>query len=551
MKARLLHPNEDFDWDWALQAAADHEAARTGRRYNRDTKFDRQSGLPWNADALAADIELDALFKGMAQGDDCVFEVARKVILQGVRGDLDTIRHRQEILEDCLNRPTVVRELYAVAVQATQKRRGHFPGTLSRYPDWVLRDAIEAMTLFLEFLRNLRRIADQYGHEFMSPGWVRFFAMLKRDLDDDYLGLVQDHLSELQLRHGEVLSARLGRANKGNNYVLHRTPFRKWTLSAWWRGLFEERPPAYRFELHPRDEAGARALAGLRNRGISVAANALGQSAEHVRDFFGMLQAELAFYVGCINLHEQLRRKGEPTCMPVPAAPGQKRLSFRALYDVALTLSVHRRVVGNDANADLRNLTIITGPNTGGKSTFLRSVGLAQLMMQSGMFVPAESFCASLCDGLFTHYKREEDVNMESGKFDEELRRMSDIVDHIGPNSIILFNESFAATNEREGSEIARQIISALLERDVRVFCVTHMHELANGFYQRHMRNALFLRAERKADGARTFKLIEGEPLPTSFGEDLYDKIFAKRENATGLEKHDRHAMAKSAGLGV
>jgi len=72
-------------------------------------------------------------------------------------------------------------------------------------------------------------------------------------------------------------------------------------------------------------------------------------------------------------------------------------------------------------------------------------------MMQCGMFVGAESFAADLCAALFTHYKREEDATMKSGKFDEEIARMSDIVDGITPNSLVLFNESFAATNEREG----------------------------------------------------------------------------------------------------
>ena len=65
------------------------------------------------------------------------------------------------------------------------------------------------------------------------------------------------------------------------------------------------------------------------------------------------------------------------------------------------------------------------------------------------------------CDGVFTHYKREEDATMESGKLDEELARMSDIVDHITPGCILLCNESFASTNEREGSQIARQIVTA------------------------------------------------------------------------------------------
>ncbi|GLI35569.1 hypothetical protein DAMNIGENAA_30020 [Desulforhabdus amnigena] len=67
----------------------------------------------------------------------------------------------------------------------------------------------------------------------------------------------------------------------------------------------------------------------------------------------------------------------------------------------------------------------------GGKSIFLRSIGLAQLMMQCDMFVPAESFSSNVCEGLFTHYKREEDPAMKSGKLDEELSRMSEIVDNL------------------------------------------------------------------------------------------------------------------------
>jgi DNA mismatch repair ATPase MutS len=140
--------------------------------------------------------------------------------------------------------------------------------------------------------------------------------------------------------------------------------------------------------------------------------------------------------------------------------------------------------------------------------------------------VPAESFCANVCEGIFTHYRREEDTTMKSGKFDEELSRMSGIVDHLKANSMLLFSESFAATNDREGSEIARQIVSALLEKRIKVFFVTHLYEFAHGFYDKTMPNAIFLRAERQVDGMRTFKLMEGEPLQTSYGEDLYDRIF-------------------------
>jgi DNA mismatch repair ATPase MutS len=125
---------------------------------------------------------------------------------------------------------------------------------------------------------------------------------------------------------------------------------------------------------------------------------------------------------------------------------------------------------------------------------------------------------------------------MKSGKLDEELNRMSDIVDQLTPNSTVLFSESFAATNEREGSEIARQIISALLEKSIKVFFVTHLYEFAHGFYDKKMENAIFLRAERQPDGGRTFKLSEGEPLQTSYGEDLYNKIFNSIAGNDGIK---------------
>jgi DNA mismatch repair ATPase MutS len=215
-----------------------------------------------------------------------------------------------------------------------------------------------------------------------------------------------------------------------------------------------------------------------------------------------------------------------PIAFPTPVPSGERSHEFSGLYDVTLCLTMNHGVVGNALHAKQKNLVIITGANQGGKTTFLRSIGLAQLMMQCGLFVGADDFKAEICSALFTHYKREEDTSMKSGKFDEELARMSDIVEHLVPNSILLFNESFAATNEREGSEIATQIVRALLEKGMKVFYVTHLYEFARGFFNEKDKSAIFLRAEREADGTRTFKLAEGEPLQTSYGQDLYNKVF-------------------------
>jgi DNA mismatch repair ATPase MutS len=115
---------------------------------------------------------------------------------------------------------------------------------------------------------------------------------------------------------------------------------------------------------------------------------------------------------------------------------------------------------------------------------------------------------------------------MTHGKFDEELARMNAIADHITPTSLLLCNESFASTNEREGSEIARGIVYALLESGVKVIYVTHLYDLASSINARHNPADLFLRAERRPDGVRTFRLLPGEPEPTSYGEDSFLRVF-------------------------
>lgn len=107
---------------------------------------------------------------------------------------------------------------------------------------------------------------------------------------------------------------------------------------------------------------------------------------------------------------------------------------------------------------------------------------------------------------------------------------MSDIANLLSPNSMLLCNESFSSTNDREGSEIARQIVRALLESCVKVFFVTHLCEFAHSLYSREAGDTLFLRAERMPDGTRTFRLIEGRPLETSFGEDVYREVFSVAE---------------------
>jgi len=551
VKVFLLHRDQDFAVKRGLSDGIFHAMASgdlfavTNARRNLEREREKNASLfaaaPGSDDALTQDLELETLWNAMAAGDEFLFETAKRAVLSSL-SDPEAISYRQHVLADCLERPEAVRQLYELALEALENERtvGAFWSGAS--PDRILSRSVQVLTLHVDVLKRLRQIAEEQGEHFRSEGFTRFFAMLREELSNDYLQTVEHHLRELQFKRGVLESAELAKGLKARNHIVRRQREQSWKE----RLPFGDRPPSYSFDIHPRDEAGFKALEEIRGKGINLVANAVAQSADHVKSFFSMLRLELAFYLGCLNLRESLDEKGEPTCFPTPLGAGQLALAAEAIYDVCLTLHLDDRAIANDVNADGKSLVMITGANQGGKSTLLRSLGLAQLMMQSGMFVGAQSFRADVCAGVFTHYKREEDDAMESGKLDEELARMSVIADRIRPNSILLCNESFASTNEREGSEIARQVVRALLAKQIKVFFVTHMYDLSHRFHAQGLDTALFLRAERQPGGRRTFKLVEGEPLSTSYGEDSYRRIFGASVGVDQVrDNHDEEHVEK------
>jgi hypothetical protein len=487
---------------------------------------DRDTGLqPWLpaflADMVEDDLELTTLYKAMAAGDRFLYDVAKKVVPLS-ETDPVVIEYRQDVLADCMANHAVVQQMYAIAVDAVEVRHKIFlGGMLSREPQAMLRTSGEILELLVGNLKELRTLCDQNADTFGSAGFRQFLKMITDELSDTYLAQLDEHLAEFRLPRGALLSAQLGLGNKGRHHILHRPP-----RLSWWDKLTANHHRGCGFELSPRDQAGAQALTELAGRALNDAANTVTQSADHVKGFFERLRTELGFYLGCVNLQTRLTDLGVPICFPTPTPITPHEFRCRDLRDVGLCLTTTKPVAGNDIDAGAKSLIVITGANEGGKSTFLRSVGTAQTMMQAGMFVTAESLQANVTRGIFTHFKREEDATMTHGKLDEELARMSDIADHIGTQSLLLCNESFASTNEREGSQIARGVIDALLGAGIKIVFVTHLYDLAHSLHTRQNTGYLFLRAERRDDGVRTFRLLPGEPESTSYGEDSFRRVF-------------------------
>lgn len=489
---------------------------------DRDPDLDAKP-LEENQD-LARDLGLETLIEAMAAGDPYLREVAAGVLLTSMER-VEDINYRQQVLIDCQQHPGEVQALYDLAVHAIESKRRIRWGLFGDHPGSVLHHSVALLTELTDHLTHLRRFSTTHADLFESEALRALFTMVDHDLDDAYMATLMDHLARLGFPNGVFMTATLDSGCRGTNYVL-RKPI---SVKRSWRDLlsFGRQAGVYSHRIPERDENGARTLSHLKDRGLNQAANAAAQSAEHVLDFFNRLRWELGFYIGALHLHERLQQSQLPVCLPIAQPVGRLALEGRDVCDAGLGLRTSARLVGSDLDANGKTLVMITGANQGGKSTFLRALGLAQLMMQAGLFVTANAFSASISTGLFTHYRREEDSAMRSGKLDEELKRMSEIADSVTPGGMVLFNESFACTNEREGSDIARNIISALQDSGVRIFYVTHMFDLSNGLALRARASDAFLRAERHDDGSRTFRIRPGAPEPTSYGRDLYSEVFA------------------------
>ncbi len=491
-----------------------------------DRDFDPKAEPPPQWPEVAQDLEVDTLLAAMGQDDGFLRDVAARMLMAACgAGDARIIAYRQGALRDALDHPEQVRALYALVVEAIDSRKKHLfgLGLFGRYPSFNLRGAVELLQTFVQFLRRLRQQADSLSGSFRSEAFGTLFASLQHDISDDYFNAVQQHLETLRFRHGELFSANLGPGNAGKDYVLHAG---NGSRPGWLARLLHKAPPEFTFRLPDRDEAGAQALSALVDRGLNDVANAMAQATDHVLSFFELLRAELGFYVACLNLHQGLSALDVPVCMPTFQPIGSLHLNAQGLCDPTLALTLQRAPVGNALNADGKTLVAVTGANQGGKSTFLRSVGLAQIMLHAGLFVAAQSYEGDLARGVFTHYKREEDAELQGGKLDEELDRMRAIAETIQPGALWLSNESFASTNAREGSELLLQVVDALRQRGIKVALVTHLFDAARQLQMQDAERVCMLRAERRDDGSRSFRLEVGGALQTSYGADLYAKVF-------------------------
>lgn len=473
---------------------------------------------------LFLDLGLAVVVEAMAAGDDSVKGVAQSALAMPLES-VQAISYRQAVLADFLAEPWMARRLHELASEAVAAERREFLGTFARSPELVLSRSLRLVARYADVLEQMHsELAAPLGGS-PSAGLSRLGRALDEDAGPDRLAAIRARLKELAFAGGVVMGAGLGGGLRGADYVLKSPPQDE---RGWLARLMRRRPEGFHFEVSERDESGLRLLGELRSKGLAQAARAVQAAADDMLAFFRQMRTEAAFYVGCVNLRDALATAGVSVSMPVPV-PEPMALCARSLADPVLALGGGGTPVANDVPADGARLILVTGPNQGGKSTFLRSLGTAQVFMMCGLFVPAAAYRSSLTPDVLTHFPRREEEGMTKGRLAEELARLSSIVDDLNPGCLFLLAESFASTNEEEGSAIASEVLAAMADAGVRVAFVTHLLELAGELAREP--GVVSLRAERLGDGERTYRMLEGLPETTSHARDVYEEIFGPTGN--------------------
>lgn len=540
---------------------------------NRDWMNEEQY---FDANSIIQDLSLHILFrmasrqvfrengevKTISDSDRYIEETMRKVAIVPLK-TAEEIYYRQEILKDCRKEEQFTRALYGKVSDILQKwdalgRRESNRGGKQNTIAGLLTD-VHVLNLFVSGLSDIKQILIQHKDALNSKGWQNFVTRFLEAYSDE----TEANYKEI-LRNISFFVENNQEENRGKMTVIKPRIVLECGISEGFKISDIKLQSVEGYEKKYRDPNStiSKVQSFLNARtpdsiSISQESPISDQTAaieyevvkyivtcstpllEQFSTFFDQLHLQIAFYVGAINILEHMARFELESCYPVVGA--QDELCFDDLKEFVMCMEQRVRAVGNTCDIKDKMLLIVTGANQGGKSTFLRSIGIAQIMMQCGLPVTAKSFRSGIYPSYFTHFTRREDSEMNSGRLDEELGRMNQIIEHLGERSLLLLNESFATTTEKEGSVIAYDIIKALCEAGVKILTVTHLLSFAQKVYAEceeadakgEVNTATFLSAERMDDGRRTFKMIQHAPELTSFGLDLYEELIHNKQEIT------------------
>ena len=195
-----------------------------------------------------------------------------------------------------------------------------------------------------------------------------------------------------------------------------------------------------------------------------------------------------------------------PTVLPEIQTSKQHVIRLKAVRNPILA-SENKEYVGNEIDLGKSRLTLITGPNSGGKTAFCKTLAQSQLLAQIGAFVVAEQAAMSLADRIFHQAPEISHLADGEGRFGTELRRTKAIFMAASAKSLVIMDELSEGTTHEEKIEISMNILDGFAKKGCSTLLITHNHALVDQYADRA--DALTRQVEF-GQGKPTYRLVPG-----------------------------------------
>lgn len=203
---------------------------------------------------------------------------------------------------------------------------------------------------------------------------------------------------------------------------------------------------------------------------------------DYLNNTISSFDREVQFYLAYVEYMDAFKAEGLHFTLP-QVNDTTKEINCIEAFDLALArklLESHEGIVTNDFHlSGNERIIVVTGPNQGGKTTFARMFGQLHYLASIGCPVPAKEAQLFLYDRLFTHFPRQEQLDDLTGKLEDDLLRIREILLKATPETIIIMNEIFNSTTVSDALFLGQKIMEKIVELDLVCVYVTFLDELS------------------------------------------------------------------------